>query len=279
MGEPEQGIKFSQLLELVKVLIWPLLIIGFFSLFYSPLSASIRLLPEKLRESKKISIGSLSLEIQEVVVQKGDSRAAASLRKLPQPAIQLLLNTGHMPSRLVTTNDKDVNEMVILNLEAISALVDAGLLHIYKDQESEYKDYSLYTLQSLLKEITGPNDDEVLDELMRRGYNGIVTEVIRAKSKVALEQVVGLNWKEKDVGMHQLMKIATAKEREELLNINFELSPSGCALYDAMVTVVSERISSGEKEKLREQNPQFHDMKNTEVPEVTEGSALDKRQK
>lgn len=236
------------LLEAVKVLIWPLILVGVFFAFRDPLTATIQLIPEKLRESKKVSVGSLSFEIEERAARQGDARAVAGLRHLSEEAISLLLRSSGQ-TRLLSTNDENPGYLGLWKVDPISELVDAGLLHLFRSKKPRvYRDLSKVNFAELLAESNRDNPEPAIQELDKRGQKTIATELVRANSKDQLAWLLAFKWK-KGEGEHQVLdQTVSADQRAALLELSYSLSPSGRALYEAMISVVSERLSNSQSD-------------------------------
>jgi hypothetical protein len=236
-------------LELLNTLVWPLLVTSVVLLFFEPLKSIATLLPDKLRESKKISVGSLSFEVEEKIAEKGDLRAAAGVRNLTKEAIALLLNSPGV-SRWVSTSDDRPEELSLSRLKPVTELVNAGFLRVYYSRRNYNSvDLSNADIQKVLAAGASDQPESAFEELNKRGYSGIVSELIRATSKDTIAWLLGFTWKkpsdndDRDLIIDQHL---TDAARARILSVDYELSPSGRHLYDAMVSVVSEQMSASE---------------------------------
>ncbi len=86
--------------SLMKVIIWPLVILFFFWMLYAPLIRMIGILPDKLLASTKVSVGSLSFEIQQSARAAGSPELAQLISGLSPLAIEQLLNTARSRQQL-----------------------------------------------------------------------------------------------------------------------------------------------------------------------------------
>jgi hypothetical protein len=244
---PSQGKPIADwALDAAKTLVWPILVTTVFVMFRDSIADAVRLLPEKLRESNKISVGSLSFEIQERAARQGNARAAVGLRNLSKSAITLLLRSEGI-TRHASTNDDKPDEITLWNTEPLSELIEAGFIHMYRSKRHrEFKDLTSATFAELLAEGAGDNSDVALAELDKRGQSAIASELIRAKSKDLLGWLMSFGWKNEKDGQLSPARQLTSAERTEILELTYTLSPSGRALYEAMISVVSERLSQPE---------------------------------
>lgn len=80
--------------ELVKVLVWPAIVIVAFLMFRQPIEAIIEDMPLKFTEATKVGVGALTFEIQQQAKATGSVELAMRLGKLSPEAIKLLIKTG-----------------------------------------------------------------------------------------------------------------------------------------------------------------------------------------
>lgn len=79
---------------LSKVLIWPIVLIARLLWFHEPISDVVRILPQKIAAADKLSIFSLSVEIQRRAAERGRPAIATKLKQVSAPAIEELLKIG-----------------------------------------------------------------------------------------------------------------------------------------------------------------------------------------
>lgn len=91
---------------LIKALIWPVIFIVFFALHCNSFRDIIKQIPNKIKASNKISVGSLSFEISEKAKQIGNPELGELTKDLSGKAIEELLLTG---SHIMTYPGKGVN--------------------------------------------------------------------------------------------------------------------------------------------------------------------------
>jgi hypothetical protein len=232
--------------DAIKALVWPILLLSLVLVYREPISAVARLLPQKVRDSSRISVGSLSLEIAELAAKRGDNRAGVLLRDLSKESIEILLRSDR-PTRIASTIANDPDYVGVWNLQAIWDLADAGLVQVYRARsETKNMNLSKATLAELLTIGAGDDDSAALDELQKRGQTAIAYELIREKSKELLNWLLAFRWEvETEVTTERrlLTRRASSDVRAKILELNYRLSPAGKIVYGAMVSVISERLS------------------------------------
>ena len=80
------------LIELAKALAWPLVALYALVYFRRPLRSALDLLPEKLRNVSKVTVGSLSFEVQAYLQATGDDELLRVLPKLSRRAFEKILD-------------------------------------------------------------------------------------------------------------------------------------------------------------------------------------------
>lgn len=93
--------------ELLKVLVWPSLLLLFLSEFRGPIRKIVDQLPDKLSQATKVSFGNVTLEIIAAKAREaGSLDIAEKLGQLSPRAVEVLLNTGkNTRHRLVSKDD------------------------------------------------------------------------------------------------------------------------------------------------------------------------------
>ena len=89
--------------QLVQALAWPLLILLLFVFLQKPLRRVLAVLPEKISESKKLTVGGLSFELQETAKAAGNPELAQLIGGLSTEAIKKLLRSSGTSHQLVGT--------------------------------------------------------------------------------------------------------------------------------------------------------------------------------
>jgi hypothetical protein len=98
---------FENINDLLRALAWPLLILLAFLVYRTEFNAVIRLIPEKIRSSSKITVGSLSLEIERTAREQGETELGAIIQNLSEPGIRKLLTLGSGSHSLAVRDDID----------------------------------------------------------------------------------------------------------------------------------------------------------------------------
>lgn len=111
--------------ELVKVLVWPTIVVGAFLMFRQPIEAIVEDLPLKFSEATKVGVGALTLEIQQQAKATGNPQLAMRLGKLSPEAIKLLIEMGESRMILVgeyTNNEAGNDKFNIPNVEKLKVI-------------------------------------------------------------------------------------------------------------------------------------------------------------
>lgn len=144
-GPTPQTLETSKLvLEYLRVLAWPLIIVGLIAVYRPPLGRMIDSLATKLEAANKVTIGSLSLEIQERARQLGSLELAEDLEELSPDAVAVLMRTprdGRMI--LMSTNSERPDEFGAPSqneLEALGELEAKGLIS-FDEPLGDFMDY------------------------------------------------------------------------------------------------------------------------------------------
>jgi len=85
---------FENINDLIKAIIWPLVILLFFIFYGTEIGKIIKLVPEKIESSSKISVGSLTLKIEKTAQSTGNGELAVIIKKLSEKGIRKLLTLG-----------------------------------------------------------------------------------------------------------------------------------------------------------------------------------------
>jgi hypothetical protein len=82
-------------IELLKALAWPALALYVLVVYRDLLRRILLMLPAKLEQTSKVSVGSLVFEMQTTLTNIGDPALAKELPNLSRAAYQQLLTMGH----------------------------------------------------------------------------------------------------------------------------------------------------------------------------------------
>lgn len=93
--ESSSGVKlFEQIVNLMKVLIWPLSLAAFLLVYRDTANQISEQLPGMMAHATKVSAGGLAIEIQEQAQQSGGTQLSNAVSSLNAADIQELLKTG-----------------------------------------------------------------------------------------------------------------------------------------------------------------------------------------
>jgi hypothetical protein len=94
MPEETKTTTFGNIVNLIKALAWPTLILYILLYYRQPISETLSLFPNLVRHASKFSAGGVTLEIEQVAQQSGNEQLAVALKGLSPPARKLLLQVG-----------------------------------------------------------------------------------------------------------------------------------------------------------------------------------------
>ena len=194
----------KHIIELAQALAWPLVALYALAYFRRPLRSALELLPEKLRGVSKLTVGSLSFEIQAYLQATGDEELLRVLPKVSRRSFEKLLDlraTNHFYSLCVRgTNIRVEGETFSLRdqqeLTSLREMESLGLIRFTEplgEFEAFFEALPGYT------PVQGSTDDGlvsiglltdaqrlriesqryVLTDLGRRAYDAVFTVVIR----------------------------------------------------------------------------------------------------
>src|SRR5436190_13220571 len=93
MSENQKG-TFENVNDLLKAILWPVLILFIFFTFKNDIINIVHLIPDKIQSSSKISVGGLSIEIEKSAINSGDPKLAGIIKNLSEQGIRKLLTLG-----------------------------------------------------------------------------------------------------------------------------------------------------------------------------------------
>ena len=85
---------FENVNDLIRATMWPLIVLIFFFAYNTEFNKIIKLIPDRLEQSSKISIGSLSFEIERTAKLTGNEELADIVKNLSEDGIRKLLTLG-----------------------------------------------------------------------------------------------------------------------------------------------------------------------------------------
>ena len=133
---------FEIIVDLIKAMIWPILVVLMFILFYDQIFSIIEIIPSKIRQSSRIKIGDISLEIERYAKAKGNEELAVIIQDLSKDAITTLVNLGKRGHRVIISDDFKHTYTLPLELKYFKELEKKELL----SANEKIKDYENYFL-------------------------------------------------------------------------------------------------------------------------------------
>lgn len=95
---------FEAITNFIKAAAWPVLAIVIFFEFRQPIREAVAVIPKKMSESQKLTVGSLSIEIEKRANAVGDPELATLIDGLSPQAIELLLRLRRDGSSLASSS-------------------------------------------------------------------------------------------------------------------------------------------------------------------------------
>ncbi len=86
--------RFENINDLIKAILWPLIVLIILISYHREFTSIIQLIPKKLDQSSKISVGSLSFEIEKSAKSAGNAELADIIKNLSEKGIRKLLTLG-----------------------------------------------------------------------------------------------------------------------------------------------------------------------------------------
>lgn len=220
MKEGSKGI-FENINDLIGTILWPVLILIFFVIYRKQISYVAQLLLNKLELSSKISVGSLSFEIEKTAKQYGNFGLGKIIKNLTEPSIRKLLTLGSGRHSMIVRGTKF----------------------------TEGKSESSFII---------PNDYEIFLELEKNGlvkfdepFDGFLTffkrlnpdERIQYKSKQGISHdhrldLSDIKYTEFSIPVSKL----SSDQFKKIDSYGLELSESGKKAFEIIVQVISEQI-------------------------------------
>jgi len=201
-------------LELTKVFVWPALILVILSLFYAPIRDSLEQLPTIVSQAQKISVGSLSVEVQAQARQIGGTELASALQGLSSKAIEKVLLTGRTNVQIIGTNSNDATRLTLPGFDDMKA---------FKEVESK----RLLTLR------------------MERNPVSSFAEFETAFHNLPLAPDYS------DADQQTFVLKSGEVSSIPLLRTEYKLTPLGLAAFDSVVNAVSHQLSVSEPQDMQ----------------------------
>lgn len=94
MAENSKKTRFELTTELLKVILWPIVILVIILIFWKPLYLSINEVPNVINNSESITIGSLSLKIKKNTIGRPSNEVKDVLKGISAKGIDVLLSSS-----------------------------------------------------------------------------------------------------------------------------------------------------------------------------------------
>jgi hypothetical protein len=166
MTDNSKKSKLELAIELLKVTLWPVIVLVIIVIFWKPLYLSINEVPNVINKSESITIGSLSLKIEKNTVGKPSEAVRNILQKISATGIDVLLSsnaqTEYFHQNEVLYGQKRYKELMELGMyevmDSSHVGTDAlGIKYYYAVMPThtgiETRKYLIEILNGLLKEI------------------------------------------------------------------------------------------------------------------------------
>lgn len=207
---------FENINDLVKSLIWPFIILLFFFTYKAELNSIIREVPEKIRNSSKLSFGSFSIEIEKAAKESGNEELGKVITNLSEGGIRKLLTLGSGRYMLVQVDNINKSFGLPNDLDIMSELEEKGLIQFNEP------------LNKFLSYFDSLKPDE---QIMYMGKNG--------NSSTARSEDYSEKYIQKTLSQDHLTKDDITRIEE----FNIELSDLGKKAFDIIVKVISQQIN------------------------------------
>lgn len=130
--------------DVLRILIWPALVVGAFVVFKQPVLSIANELPLKFSAATKVGVGSLVLEIQQQARASGNPQLASRIGKLSPEAIRHLMEMGQSHMILIGSGkDPDGNTTYFYpeenRVQAARELAANGLVEFKEDIDGFFK--------------------------------------------------------------------------------------------------------------------------------------------
>jgi hypothetical protein len=213
---------FENINDLFKAILWPLIVLIIFFSYKAELNDIIRLIPKKLESSSKISVGSLSFEIEKTARKTGNEELGEIIKNLSEGSIRKLLTLGSGRHSVMIRND--VNEY---NKEKSYTLPRDFNILIELEKNGLLKaDEPLDQFLSFFKRL---KPEEKIWYMSNSGSTS------RSRDSTFDEKVVDLTISTSKIN---------SKELERIDRFGIELSEMGKKAFGIIVKVISEQINN-----------------------------------
>jgi hypothetical protein len=167
----------DSVLELLRILAWPSLILIGILVFRKSVFRLAEIIPEKIAGTKKLSIGSFSLEIQQRAVSLGTPDLHKSLYRISEKELKYFLASDPSPVlhgvfAQTVRDEPDVDISISYDIEAVRGLINRGLLECtipfdeverFIEEQSFKRPYGALRPTYIKREFSEEQIDEISD--------------------------------------------------------------------------------------------------------------------
>ncbi|WP_303317849.1 hypothetical protein Q4Q34_18215 [Flavivirga abyssicola] len=213
----ENKSNFEHIVSLIKSLIWPFIILVFFLSYKTEFNAIVNYLPEMIKKSSKVTVGGISIEVQNIAEISGNPELAKIIPSLSNEGIKTLLKIGTGGRHIVLSRRGDS----LFNLtESINPF---------------------YELESngLAKASYGYNKPKVSIKKFLEDY--VSLNLSDLDHELNLKKIEGINLNRMKKGIKR--SNTTSSKWESLDNFGIELNDEGKKAYEIIIQVVSKELS------------------------------------
>lgn len=233
-----------------KVLIWPLLVIVFYSINYSEINTVFKILPKVLESSSKITVGDFVFEIEKSAKEKEQGYIFSILETLTPNEIKLILKTGDSGVRLFSVRTEDSTLSIEKgHLELIRSLSKIGLVSLSLSDREErdrfFNNFDNKVTTEKLNTILDNLDRTDIHNLELKGYKYIAKDLNLKLSMKILDLIDNylINKTIKEATFGSVTNIHLFKDTKgEMSEVTYRLSKEGKEIYNLLVNTVSKQF-------------------------------------
>jgi hypothetical protein len=213
---------FENINDLIKATAWPLIVIIIFIFYRKELGSIIKLIPNKIEKSSKITVGSLSFEIEKSAKIAGDEQLGIIIKNLSEKGIRKLLTLGSGRHSIMVRSEKlknDIQEKAFttpIDLDVLKELEKNGLIKI---------DESIDDFVAFFKKL------KPIEEVKFKSADG------------SYRDTEDDNHKEKFMQLSISELSLTEEQRKKIDKYGLELSENGRKAFEIIVHVIAEQIN------------------------------------
>jgi len=214
---------FQNVNDLIKTLIWPVILLLLLILYGKPIGKTINLLPGKLEQSSKVSVGSLSFEIEKTAISTGNRDLADMIKNLSETSLRKLLTIGYGSLIFTVSSEYDKNgkgEKRYLTPQHIVEFQELEKNKLIAGEESIDNFLKYFKSLGAIEETRYSNDDGTTTYSSTTQSNHPYTELSLLVSKLSVE------------------------DEKRIAKYSIELTDKGKKAVDIIVKVIAEQIGN-----------------------------------